>query len=136
MRIDAGMDTGEMLLQRRDRDRPKKRQHQNSLHACPSWRTAHGGNFARVGRWTITAKAQNHAEASYAPMLKKEDGRIELERPAMEIYNGCADSRVGPGLTQRFAGRRATSGASRCLKKEALACRAERRPGTLCRRKE
>jgi methionyl-tRNA formyltransferase len=53
---------------------------------------------------TIAPKAQNHAEASYAPMLKKEHGRIDWQRPAIEIYNRMRGFAPWPGAYTTFRG--------------------------------
>jgi methionyl-tRNA formyltransferase len=53
---------------------------------------------------TIIAKPQNHTEASYAPMLKKEDGRIDWKRPAREIYNRMRGFQPWPGAYTTFRG--------------------------------
>src|SRR4029077_5567204 len=49
-------------------------------------------------------KPQNHAEASYAPILKKEDGRIDWKRPASEIYNRMRGFQPWPGTYSSFRG--------------------------------
>jgi methionyl-tRNA formyltransferase len=53
---------------------------------------------------TIAPKTQNHAEASYAPILKKEDGRIDWKRPAPEIYNRMRGFQPWPGAYSSFRG--------------------------------
>ena len=53
---------------------------------------------------TIVRKPQNHAQASYAPMLKKEDGRIDWKRPAREIYNRMRGFAPWPGAYTSFRG--------------------------------
>jgi methionyl-tRNA formyltransferase len=53
---------------------------------------------------TIAPKQQNHAEASYAPILKKEDGRIDWKRPASEIYNRMRGFQPWPGAYSSFRG--------------------------------
>src|SRR5438477_193460 len=53
---------------------------------------------------TIAAKAQNHGEASNAPMLKKEDGRIDWKRSAREIYNRMRGFAPWPGAYTTFRG--------------------------------
>jgi len=71
MRIDAGMDTGEMLLQREveisaDETAPELATRMAELGAPLMAETLRG-----LAAGTITPKAQNHSEASYAPMLKE-----------------------------------------------------------------
>src|SRR6266852_4183980 len=58
----------------------------------------------RLAAGTIVPRAQNHAEASYAPMLKKEDGRIDWNRSAREIYNRMRGLAPWPGAYTTFRG--------------------------------
>ena len=104
MRIDAGMDTGEMLLQREieigaKETAPELVARMSELGAPLMAETLRG-----LAAGAITPKAQNHAEASYAPMLKKEDGRIDWKRPAIEIYNRTRGFAPWPGAYTTFRG--------------------------------
>src|SRR6266436_1302484 len=87
MRIDAGMDTGEMLLQREIEIGARETAPELAARMAESGAPLMAETLRGLAAGTITARAQNHAEASYAPMLKKEDGRIDWKRPAIEIYN-------------------------------------------------
>jgi methionyl-tRNA formyltransferase len=104
MQIDAGMDTGEMLLQREidigsTETAPELAARMSEFGAPLMAETLRG-----LASGTITPKAQNHAEASYAPMLKKEDGRIDWKRPAIEIYNRMRGFAPWPGAYTTFRG--------------------------------
>ncbi len=104
MRIDAGMDTGEMLLQREveigpDETAPKLAIRMADLGAPLMAETLRG-----LAAGTITPKVQNHAEASSAPMLKKEDGRIDWNQPAIAIYNRMRGFAPWPGAYTAFRG--------------------------------
>jgi len=81
---------------------------------------------------TITAKAQNHAEASYAPMLKKEDGRIDWKRPAMEIYNGWRGFAPWPGAYTTFRGQTCHVWGEPMSKEGGARLPSGAAPGTLC----
>src|SRR5258707_7905686 len=52
----------------------------------------------------IVPRPQNHAEATLAPILKKEDGRIDWNRPAREIYNRIRGFAPWPGAYTTFRG--------------------------------
>jgi methionyl-tRNA formyltransferase len=52
----------------------------------------------------LAGRAQNHAEATLAPMLKREDGRIEWARTATEIYNRMRGFAPWPGAYTEFRG--------------------------------
>ncbi|MEO7145670.1 MAG: methionyl-tRNA formyltransferase, partial [Bryobacteraceae bacterium] len=48
---------------------------------------------------------QDADRATYAPILKKEDGRIDWRRPAAEIYNAMRGFDPWPGCYSEFRGR-------------------------------
>jgi methionyl-tRNA formyltransferase len=104
MRIDAGMDTGEMLLQEDLRigvteTAPELAGRLAELGAALMARTLRG--LAAGG---LAGRAQDHARATLAPMLKKEDGRIEWSRTASEIYNRMRGFAPWPGAYTEFRG--------------------------------
>jgi methionyl-tRNA formyltransferase len=104
MRIDAGMDTGEMLLQEElrigaEETAPELAGRLAEMGAPLMTRTLRG-----LAKGELSGRAQNHAEATLAPMLKKEDGRIEWSRTAMEIYNRMRGFAPWPGAYTEFRG--------------------------------
>jgi methionyl-tRNA formyltransferase len=54
---------------------------------------------------TLPPQPQDHTQATYAPMLKKEDGRINWTRPAQEIYNRMRGFTPWPGSYTTLRGR-------------------------------
>ena len=111
MRIDAGMDTGETLLQREIEIGAKETAPELAARMSESGAPLMAETLRGLAAGTIAPKPQNHAEASYAPLLKKEDGRIDWKRPAIEIYNRMRGFAPWPG-----------AGPSRCRKRGSLAC--------------
>jgi methionyl-tRNA formyltransferase len=104
MRIDAGMDTGDMLLQEEipiapDERTPELAERLANLSASLMSQTLLG---LRDG--TLQPRAQNNAEATLAPLLKKEDGRIDWSRPAQIIYNRMRGFTPWPGAYAHFRG--------------------------------
>ena len=104
MRIDAGMDTGEMLLQEElaigaDETAPELAGRMAKDGAPLMLQTLRGLVAA-----TVTGRAQNHAEATLAPPLKREDGRIEWARSAEEVYNRMRGFAPWPGAYTEFRG--------------------------------
>jgi len=79
MRIDAGMDTGDILLQEPMNIAP------DGTTASLATRLAEAGaplmaeTLRGVEAGTLPAKHQDHAQATYAPLLKKEDGKNRLD---------------------------------------------------------
>jgi methionyl-tRNA formyltransferase len=105
MRIDAGLDTGDILLQR-------------ELPIAPD-DTAEtlGPKLAVIGaglmvetlrgleRGQIRPTPQDDAKASLAPILTKEDGRIDFQSTANEIFNRLRGFQPWPGANTIFRGR-------------------------------
>ena len=104
MRIDAGMDTGDMLLQETldiapEETAPELTQSLAEAGAPLMLDTLRG---LRDGK--LTPRPQNNAEATHAPLLKKEDGRIDWNRPAQDIYNRMRGFDPWPGAYTAFRG--------------------------------
>jgi methionyl-tRNA formyltransferase len=104
MRIDAGMDTGDMLLQHEIGIGPKETAPELAARMAGIGAPLMAETLRGLAAGTIAPKQQNHAEASYAPILKKEDGRIDWKRPAMEIYNRLRGFQPWPGAYSSFRG--------------------------------
>ncbi len=105
MRIDAGMDTGDMLLQE-DVDieptetAPVLAARMSEIGAALMMETLRGLDDGQV-----TPKKQNDALATYAPMLKKEDGRIDWTLRVRDIYNRMRGLTPWPGAFSTFRGK-------------------------------
>jgi methionyl-tRNA formyltransferase len=104
MRIDAGMDTGNMLLQKPIDIAP------GDTTATLATRLAEAGaplmseTLRGLGAGTLPAQPQEHDQASYAPLLKKEQGKIDWTRPAREIHNRMRAFTPWPGAFTTFRG--------------------------------
>ena len=105
MRIDAGLDTGDILLQG---DLPIGAEDTSetmapklaALGADLMVETLRG---VRAG--SISARHQNHEQATLAPILKKGDGEIDFHRSATEIWNRLRGFQPWPGAFTRFRGK-------------------------------
>src|SRR6266849_5547280 len=104
MRIDAGMDTGEMLLRREIEIGAKETAPELAARLAESGAPLMAETLRELAAGIIVPISQNDAEASYAPMLKKEDGRIDWQRPAIEIYNRMRGFAPWPGAYTTFRG--------------------------------
>jgi len=105
MHIDAGLDTGDILLQKELGIAPFDTSETLAprLAAIGSdlvVETLHGLEAA-----TITPRPQNHEQATLAPILKKEDGRIDFLRTAQEILNRLCGFQPWPGAFTSFRGK-------------------------------
>jgi methionyl-tRNA formyltransferase len=104
MRIDAGMDSGDILLQRELIIGPSETAPELSARMAEAGAPLLMETLRGLAAGTITPQPQNHAEATLAPMLKKEYGRIQWARPAHEIYNRMRGFSPWPGTYTTFRG--------------------------------
>jgi methionyl-tRNA formyltransferase len=85
IQMDEGMDTGEMLLKAKIRTAAGETA--GSLY--PKLAALGGETLLKaikgIKEGTLTPVAQDHSQASLAPMLRKEDGDIDWQRDAGEI---------------------------------------------------
>ena len=102
MRINAGLDTGDILQQREvviryDDTAVTLSSRLADLGASLMIETLHS---LRAG--TVHARAQDDAAASHAAVLKREDGLIDFTRPATVIYNRLRGFQPWPGAYTHF----------------------------------
>jgi methionyl-tRNA formyltransferase len=102
MRIDAGMDTGEMLLQTEMAIGPRETTPELAARMSEAGAPLMLETLRGLSAGTLQARPQNHAEATYAPLLKKEDGRIDWTRSAHEVYNRMRGFTPWPGAYSTF----------------------------------
>jgi methionyl-tRNA formyltransferase len=104
MRIDRGMDTGETLLQREieigaRETAPELITRLSELGAPLMAETLRG-----LSAGTILPQPQDHSQATLAPILKREDGRIDWNLPAEQIFNRMRGFAPWPGAFTTFRG--------------------------------
>jgi methionyl-tRNA formyltransferase len=104
MRIDAGLDTGPILLQRetliaRDETAPQLSAALAELGAPLVAETVRG-----LAAGTLAPKPQDHSKATLARPLKKEDGLINWSFPAPMIYARVRGLDPWPGTYTAFRG--------------------------------
>jgi methionyl-tRNA formyltransferase len=105
MRIDAGLDTGDILLQKEipiatEDTAETLAPRMAATGAELMVETLHG-----LKRGTIRPQPQDDSQATLAPLLKKEDGRINFHRPAPEIVNRIRGFQPWPGAFTSFRGK-------------------------------
>ena len=105
MRLDAGLDTGDILEQKEEPIRDED----TALTLAP--RLAHIGAelvitaLAGLANKTLLPRPQDNLEASLAPILTKEDGQIDFSRTATETWNRLRGFQPWPGAFTRFRGK-------------------------------
>ncbi|MBI5236284.1 MAG: methionyl-tRNA formyltransferase [Deltaproteobacteria bacterium] len=87
MLMDKGMDTGPILLCESSEIRPDDTALTLSARLAESGALLLVKTIGLLSQGTLKAIQQDERSATYAPPLKKEDGRIDWTRSAKEIYN-------------------------------------------------
>src|SRR6266478_1960228 len=105
MRIDAGLDTGDILLQR-----------ELSIGGEDTAETL-GPKLASIGAdlmvetlrglesGQVRPTPQDHSQATLAPILRKEDGRMDFSRTARDVFNRLRGFQPWPGAFTIFEGK-------------------------------
>jgi methionyl-tRNA formyltransferase len=104
MQIDAGMDTGPTLLRTEVEIGPDETAPELSTRMSLVGSDLIADSLVRFDRGEIAPAPQDARLASLAPILKKEDGRINWERTAQEIYNRMRGFAPWPGSYTTFRG--------------------------------
>ena len=104
MQIDAGMDTGPILEQLAIEIGPEETAPELGARMSQAGAELITQSLLRLERGEISAVAQHSEEASYAPILKKEDGRIAWSQSARQIYNRMRGFTPWPGTYSTFRG--------------------------------
>ena len=104
MRIDAGLDTGDILLQAETGIGPEETAIELGARLARMGADLLVETLARLASGSLVGVPQDSSRASFAPVLRKEDGRIDWTRTAAEIYNRIRGFLPWPGSTTRFRG--------------------------------
>src|SRR5881227_1260489 len=105
MRIDAGLDTGDMLLQSEIPIKPEDTGLTLSPKLAQLGAALMVETLQRLEAGKLTPTPQDHSRATLAPILKKEDGRIDFSRSAQEIHNRLRGFQPWPGAFTTFRGK-------------------------------
>ncbi len=104
MQINAGLDTGDILLQTGTAIAPEE----TAVELGQRLATMGAGllveTLAGLAGGAISPRKQDDALATYAPILKKEDGRIDWSAPAGCIHNRVRGLLPWPGAHTTFRG--------------------------------
>ena len=102
MRIDAGLDTGDVLLRAETPIRADETAVDLAARLAVMGADLLVETLARIDE--IKPEKQDSSEASYAPILKKEDGLIDWSLPAAAIHNRIRGLQPWPGAYTKFRG--------------------------------
>jgi methionyl-tRNA formyltransferase len=104
MQIDAGLDTGPMLLKYQTGIGPDETVPDLYGQLAEAGAPLIVDTLKKLDRGEITPTPQDNSQASLALPLKKEDGRIDWFLPAPKIYNRIRGLQPWPGVFTTFRG--------------------------------
>ena len=102
MRIDAGLDTGDLLLARELEIGERETAPELAARLAAAGAPLMAETLRGLRDGTLTARPQDSSGASLAPLLRKEDGRIDWARPARAIYDRMRGFAPWPGAFSSF----------------------------------
>ena len=105
MQIDAGLDTGPMLLRYETEIGPDETAPELAARLAEAGAPLVAETLRRLERGEIAPSPQDDSQASFAPLLKKEDGRIDWSLSAQQIYNRIRGLQPWPGAFTTFRGK-------------------------------
>jgi methionyl-tRNA formyltransferase len=106
MLMDAGLDTGPVLLRRATSIGDQETAAELTPRLAELGAEALVEALSKLDRGEITPEPQNDAEATLAPILKREDGEVDWAMTALEIFNRLRGFTPFPGCYTFFDGRR------------------------------
>jgi methionyl-tRNA formyltransferase len=104
MRIDAGMDTGDTLLEHALEIGPKETAPELAVRLSEAGAPLMAETLRGLAVGKIAPRPQNHSQTTVAPILKREDGRIDWNRTSTEIFNRMRGFAPWPGAYTTFRG--------------------------------
>ena len=105
MRIDAGLDTGDILLQQELSINPDDTAETLAPRMADMGASLLLETLAGLEAGSIHHRKQDNSRATLAPILKKDDGFIDFSRTAAEILNRLRGFQPWPGAYTKFRGK-------------------------------
>jgi methionyl-tRNA formyltransferase len=104
MRIDAGLDTGAILLQWETPIAADETAPELSARLAAAGADLLVRTLAGLCAGAIQPRPQENSHATYAPILKKEDGHVDWSIPAQQIHDLIRGFQPWPGAHTSFRG--------------------------------
>jgi methionyl-tRNA formyltransferase len=105
MRLDAGLDTGDILLQQETPIAPDDTAETLALRLAEMGADLLLKTLVGLPAGAIYPRKQDDSKATPAPILRKEDGLIDFSHPPQEILNRLRGFQPWPGAYTTFRGR-------------------------------
>lgn len=105
MQMDVGLDTGDMLLKKTIPISPDEDAQALHDRLAPLGAAALAETIDLLAAGNLVPEKQDDARSTYAPMLKKEDGRVDWEREPLAVKNLVRGVTPWPGAFTWLDGR-------------------------------
>lgn len=105
MRIDAGLDTGDILLQQELPITPDDTAETLAPRLAVMGADLVVETLRHFEAGSVQPRPQDNSQASLAPILKKEDGRVDFSRSAGDLVNRLRGFQPWPGAYTIFRGK-------------------------------
>lgn len=105
MRLDPGLDTGEILLQRELAIEPGDTAETLAVRLATIGADLMVETLQGLQSCSVHPRRQDDSKATLAPILKKEDGIIDFSKNASEILNRLRGFLPWPGASTKFRGK-------------------------------
>src|SRR5262249_23069280 len=105
MQMDEGLDTGDIRLQRARKIAPDETGASLLRKLAPLGARVLGVALRRLERGALLRWPQDHSRATYAPMLTREDGRVDFSRTSLELDQRRRGFTPWPGAWTTHAGK-------------------------------
>jgi methionyl-tRNA formyltransferase len=102
MRIDTRLDTGEILIQQEVAIGPRETAPELAARMAEAGAPLMEKSLLGLRSGSLTPRPQDHSAATYAPLLKRQDGRIPWALTAVGIYNRIRGFAPWPGAFTTF----------------------------------
>ncbi|GAC1419309.1 MAG: methionyl-tRNA formyltransferase [Acidobacteriaceae bacterium] len=106
MRLDEGLDTGDMLLARAVPVAPEETAADVFAALASIGAELMVETLAGLATGEITPRPQDHSQSTLAPILTREDGRMDFTRSAKQIYDRWRGFHPWPGAYTLLRGRK------------------------------
>ena len=104
MQIDAGLDTGDMLLKAQTAIGPEENAIELGMRLAEMGADLLVKTLDGLAAGSIAAEKQDSSAATWAPLLRKEDGLIDWRQPAAVVHNRVRGLQPWPGAQTGFRG--------------------------------
>jgi methionyl-tRNA formyltransferase len=106
MQMDSGLDTGDILLQRSTEIGDEETAEELTPRLAEMGAVLLIETLGKLERGELTPVPQDDDKASLAPILKREDGLVDWEKTAQEVFNRWRGFKPFPGCFTLFGGQR------------------------------